>query len=233
MEQKKFHTIAFVYLLSNNDDQNKCLLTTGSIILIRKGKTYAFEIGKVKNIHFSSKLFLFPLIFGGAFGPFFFIAILTSSLHPVISLIGFLVSLLAFYIGFSGKKSLIIETVNDKKEVFLYQISDNLKEFAGFVNDIIHGGKSEDTLTFYVQIENDRLKKLVHDGELTLGEKGETLFTRNELETLANSDSIFLPVNYTMPTIQIKFEKNEKNRLSPKAYGTLQADHALISPHLV
>ncbi len=232
MIQNKLHTIAFVYLLADGDEKNKCLLTTDSIVLIRRGKAYTFEIGQVKSIHFSSKLFLFPLIFGGAIGPFFFIAILNSSFHPVISLIGFLVSLFAFYIGISGKKSFVIETVNDRKEVFLYQISDNLQEFARFADNIIKGASSEDSLTFYLKIDKGRKETLKNEGELKLEEKGEILYTKNEKGQMMEEGALFLPVNYNIPTIQIKFEKSIKNRLRPKAYGTLMADNALISPHL-
>ncbi len=231
MSNKIRNIIAFVYLLSEGDERNKCLLTSDSLILIRKNKTYTFQLEEVKKLGVASRLFLFPLVFGGTFGPFFFIAIIKNSFLPVISLTGFLVSLLAFYLGFSGKKAFYIETLNDKKEIYLSSISENLSEFIRFINEIVITNEKEETLTFYLKLIAVQKQELIQNGELKVKSEGEFLIYSSEKEKYDNSH-LLIPVNYTIPTIQIKFEKNDQNMLRPKIYGTLKANHQLISPHL-
>ena len=230
MTQDNLHIIAFVYLLSEGDDKNKCLLTADSIILIRRGKKTIFKAEQITSLYFSSKLFLFPLVFGGTFGPFFFIAILNSSFHPIVSLIGFLASLLSFYFGITGKKSFVLETVNDKKEVFLPFISPNLKEFVRFVNEVVGGNSKEEVLTFYFKLTGSLRKELIETGKLTIPEKGEFLYLKHEKDN--DPTTRYLPVNYTIPTIRIKFERDQHNKLKPKIFGFISKDNELISSHL-
>jgi len=236
LKDLSYDTIAFVYLTKANDEKNRCLLTNQSLIIISKGKTHIIGLEKIRSAQFSDKIFLLPIVLGGAFGPFFFIALFNHSIHPAISLSGFLISVLAFYLGIAGKRTFRIETENDVREIFLHSISPNLKEFVSFLNDIISGNEKETVLTFYLPLDNDRFKELKNTGILELNQSGEECLTTKEFQKKKqesyDGEMHFLSINYKLPTIQIKFERDQTGKLRPRAFGTLSIENDLINSQL-
>lgn len=233
-ETQKSYTnpVAFVYLQKDHDEKNKCLITQDQLILIFKGRSTKIELNSLLTIKIAHKLFLLPIIFGGAFGPFFFISLITDFLHPVASLTGFLLSVFALYFGFTGKYSYRLETHNDVHEIFLNSISDNLRVFTSFVNDIISVDNKDEILTFYMPITKQMRDDLNEKNQILFDENGVFSETSRDYHqkkrTNKLSHSAYLKVHYKTPNIQIRFEKDRSGNLKPKIFGSIKVDDNML-----
>jgi len=188
-------------------------------------------LSEISNINFSHKLFLLPILLGGSLGPFFFIALLSDYFYPAISAFGFLSSLLALFIGFSGKKSFRIEMKNDVHEIFLSSVSDNLREFVTFVNEISSGMDKEEILTFYLPLTKEMEKELLKKGMVEIDKEGIFSETSKDYHVNKNNRRQEIPyvkIHYKTPHIRIKFEKNVNGKLKPRIFGFISKVNEIV-----
>lgn len=220
--------LAFVYLEKENDEKNKCLLSASELTLISRGNSKKINLKEIRSVSFTHKLLLFPIVVGGAFGPFFFLALLGNYLPPVISLMGFFSSVFLFYYGYSGKHAIRIETINDAHEVFLSAVSDNLRSFRGFVVNFIQNNPGEDNaFLFFIPISAGESENLAKTGYWKLDRKGVFGYSFRDLpsKTAVETDvapSGYLEVDIRKENLEVRYEKDATGLLKPRFYGEIK-----------
>ncbi len=213
--------LAFVYLHQEGDERNVCLISANDITLIRRGKKKVVRLKDVRQLSFSKKVLLLPIVLGGVFGPFFLIAILAGYFLPAANLLGFLISIFLFYYGLSGKEGLKVETINDVLEVFLPRISENLKSFVNFANHLVHQSQlQQEAFSFFIPISEKEKEAYEREQKWTSAPEGVFGYTSDERRNKRMAPGeYFLEIDARKENIRIKFENDHNGKLRPKLQG--------------
>lgn len=216
-------TLAFVYLLQEGDDKNVCLISPEDISLIYKKKERIFKLKDIRQLSFSKKVLLLPIILGGVFGPFFFIAILGDYFLPPANLLGFLISIFLFYYGLAGKEGLKVETINDVHEVFLPRITENLKSFVNFANHLVHQSQlQQEAFSFFIPLSDEEKDIYVNEKKWNTGPDGVFGYTSDEFKRKETAPGkYFIEIDARKENIRIKFENDHRGKLRPKLQGEI------------
>lgn len=221
--------IAFVYLLKEGNRKNMCLVDSTTLILISGGKKKTFSLQEIRRLSFTHKLLLLPIVLGGSFGPFFFIALLSGHFPPIVSLLGFLASILFLYLGFSGRQALKVETLNDVHETFLSGVSENIRSFVDFVNAFIKKDPKENhQFTFYLPMSQNEKENLRTTGSWKLHADGIfgydfQTFTDKKQKEPGFDPKRFLKIDLRKENIQVRYKKDNSGSLRPRFYGEISA----------
>ncbi len=147
---------AFVYLLSEGDDDNKLAITDELLLVNHNKQKSLFLLSQIVHLKAENKKMLFPLIVGGIITPFAFLSYFTNMFLPWIHLVSMLAGMFLFYVGWSGKSSLTILLKNRGEENFYLQsISRNLWAFIDFVNNLL-SNKSNSVLSTFLFFEIEK-----------------------------------------------------------------------------
>lgn len=136
-------TIAIVYLHQAEDQDNKCMLTSERLMVVYKGKMHSFDRSHIKDLYFSRRRLLLPLVIGGISAPLSLLAIFMNlySLWPLMFV--FFLGLALFYLGLQMHPALTIQDTVKEHDFFLQEKSANLKEFLSFARQLIFRGESQ------------------------------------------------------------------------------------------
>ena len=129
---------AFVYLLSEDDNKNKAIISEDQLLVIRKNQRQLFSFKSISSLKSENKKLLFPLILGGIVAPFAFLSYFANFFLPWIHLVAILGGMFLFYTGWLGKSSFTVVFKNgDELNYYLPAISKNLQAFIYFVNTLL------------------------------------------------------------------------------------------------
>ncbi len=245
MEEGKVYAICYLHQL--NDERNKCLLTAKHLIVVRRGKNYDFPLINIQKIGFGHRRVLLPLIAGGIAAPFSMVAISTHVGDPWLLLPLFFMGLFAMYWGWMGYPALIVQDNVREHDFSLPYISQNLRAFTEFANDLIRKQKNMGETPFIYHIADLQLWNQAHQKKEeympeSLEKEGFIhASTAQQLEFVRQS-SIFLPekawivltidplkvnaaIKYEagMPLPGMK-EEQVQHSLFPHIYGPLNLD---------
>lgn len=150
---------ASVYLLKEGDQKNMALVSDEHIFVRRDGHKKIYELRQISQIRHGIKKSLLPLFIGGIFTPFAILSYFANMFHPIFHLIGTLLGMLLFYIGWAGKNVLILQDKKGHEEnIFLPTISPNLLAFIDYLSGIIAGNPESAQAGFiYFREAPDRL----------------------------------------------------------------------------
>ena len=165
MEKDEIHAICYLHQLS--DERNKCLLTAKHLIVVRRGKPYSFPLLSIQKIGFDHRRVLLPLIAGGIAAPFSLVAIFTRVGDPWLLLPLFFMGLFSIYWGWLGYPALIVQDSLREHDFQLNYISQNLRAFTAFANDMMRKQKNMGETPFIYHITDLQLWNQAHQ------EKGE------------------------------------------------------------
>lgn len=133
-------TIAIVYLHQAEDQENKCMLTSERLIVVYRGKPFSFERQHIRDLYFSWRRLLLPLVAGGISAPLSLLAIFMNlyNLWPLMFI--FFLGLALFYLGLQQHPVLTIKDTVKEHDFFLREKTPNLKEFLSFARQVIFSG---------------------------------------------------------------------------------------------
>ncbi len=133
-------TIAIVYLHRAEDQDNKCMLTSERLIVVYRGRPYSFERQHIRDLYFSWRRLLFPLVAGGISAPLSLLAIFMNLYNPWPLMFIFFLGLALFYLGLQQHPVLTIKDTVKEHDFFLREKTPNLKEFLSFARQVIFSG---------------------------------------------------------------------------------------------
>lgn len=147
--------VASVYLKRSGDEMNKMMLTDSGLVLVYKGKEYAFERESYKGLEVGFRKYLFPLIVGGILLPLSFLAMASNDFNPFYLVLFLLTGFYLLYAGWSG--SPVLSVLHEPKDYDfpLFHISDNLKAFIAFANAYMLTAEKPEEQRRYIFIEVD------------------------------------------------------------------------------
>jgi uncharacterized protein (DUF952 family) len=128
---------AFCYLEKANDENNKCYLTNQNLIVIKNGKIHAFPNENIVEISFHHRKLLFLIILGGILVPLTFLLIFRIQYQSWIILLLLFIGILTLYFGYAGRLALTVTTILKEYNIFINEITPNLKAFTDFSTNYI------------------------------------------------------------------------------------------------
>ena len=126
--------VASVYLKRSGDERNKMMLTDQNLVVVYKGREFAFDRKSYKGLEVGYKKYLFPLIVGGILLPLSFLAMAGNDFNPFFLILFLLTGFYLLYAGWSGSPVLTVLHEPKAFDFSLFHISDNLKAFIAFAN---------------------------------------------------------------------------------------------------
>jgi hypothetical protein len=225
-------TIAFVYLSSKNDDNNKIMISDEHLQIVYRKKKYIYPIQSLKILKTEKVKFLFPLVLGGIMTPFAFLAYFINPYYPWVHLLAILLGMFLFYLGLYGKDSFtVVKRGGEEIRHFLPYVSKNLEAFIDFANPILREKKAlQNGLYFKV----DKIEEKLLFGERKADQSIFPLFGYTYIQFRKNSQS-FLEENYccinpakTQREISFKFDPKSK-MMRPVLEGPVPRDAQIKS----
>lgn len=116
------------------------MLTSERLIVVYKGKPYSFERQHIRDLYFSWRRLLLPLVAGGISAPLSLLAIFMNlyNLWPLMFI--FFLGLALFYLGLQQHPVLTIKDTVKEHDFFLREKTPNLREFLSFARQVIFSG---------------------------------------------------------------------------------------------
>jgi len=133
-------TIAIVYLHQAEDRENKCMLTSERLILVYRGKPFSFDRKYIRDLYFSQRRLLLPLVTGGIGAPLSLLAIFMNLYNPWPLMFIFFLGMALFYLGLQQHPVLTVKDTVKEHDFFLKEKTTNLKEFLSFARQVIFSG---------------------------------------------------------------------------------------------
>lgn len=231
---------ALCYIGKKGDEKNKCLLTNKYLIVIRRGRPHYFPVENIHNISLNQRILLLPLISGGIIVPLCLLLIFRNAFHawPILFLLFGGIFLL--YLGFSGQWAITVQTHIKEYDVFINEVSPNLRAFLKFIQNHIQTPKTsssahpENLLKIAVsQSEWDQAKDHLHISLPEYQKNGYLQAFTSEMEISLSQKLVSLqkPVviislNPFKAAAEIKYESgsDDATKLVPRIYGPFHKD---------
>ena len=222
---------AFVYLLSEDDNKNKIMISSDQLLVIRKNHKKLLSLKSLSLLKSENKKLLFPLIIGGIITPFSFLSYFTNLFLPWIHLVSILGGLFLFYIGWMGQSAFTIVFKNGEElNYYLPSISKNLQAFIDFVNtlqsDTTNSGLRD--LLFF-KVEKEYEDSLFDIGVKIYNQQLFPIFGFTYMQLKHDGKSIFgdklIAINQIKAGMEIKFSFDlSSNMMRPKLEGPVSAE---------
>ncbi|MDF9800735.1 uncharacterized protein (DUF952 family) [Catalinimonas alkaloidigena] len=134
--------IAIAYLQQDEDKENKCILTSQRLIVIHRGRVNSFERHHIKDLGFSKRRIMLPLVSGGIMAPLSLLAIFLNLYNPWPLMFIFFLGLALFYLGWQQHPVLTVRDGVKEHDFFLKEATPNLRAFTSFARQVIFQGSS-------------------------------------------------------------------------------------------
>ena len=196
--------IALCFL--KNNDYNNCLYLTDENFTVKmKGKTYSYDLNSIKQLHWTNKQLLLPIILGGLTSSLSVVSYMNNLLHPWFLILLFMSGVLAIYYGFIGSPALEIK-LKDQKEFYLIREKNIfLQEFTDFVNLYLI---RRETPEYFITVTEDEWEKAKKSGYFVVKEPQE-LFYENDGEM----GRILLKINFQLLNGAITYLPDDESHL--------------------
>ena len=222
---------AFVYLLSEDDNKNKIMISNDQLLVIRNNRKQLTSLNSISILKTENKKLLFPLIVGGIATPFAFLSYFVNIFHPLIHLISILGGMFLFYIGWVGKSAFTIVFKNgDELNYYLPSISINLLAFIDFFNTLQTDTSDSGLLDFlFFEVEKEYEDTLFGKDENRQNRQLFPLFGFTYKQLKHNNKSIYGETLFAINPIkagrEIKFSFDLKsNQMRPILEGPVSEE---------
>ena len=227
-------TIAIVYLQHAEDKDNKCMLTSERLMVVYKGKFHSFDRAHLKDLYFSRRRLLLPLIAGGVSAPLSLLAIFMNLYNPWPLMFVFFLGLALFYLGLQQHPVLTVKDTVKEHDFFLEELTANLKAFLSFARQAVFHGES----LLYLVLPLEEWQKMKREAVIDPPQLKEQGFLRllnpSQLQRWKaqkhrpSSGWIVLHVDPLKVQADIRFEKSDGNdELIANLYGKLSREAIL------
>ncbi len=239
------NTYAICYLHRAGDERNKCILTSGHLIIIKKGKRYAFELEAIEVIIFSQRKMLLPLVAGGVVASLTILAIFNNIFNGWYTVILLFAALFALYAGWLGYAALTVKDAVHYQDFRLNYISKNLEQFVNFANRVIKKKDKAEALQLFHVARRSAWKEALQTGwyvpESLKKDKFIHASESHQLQAVIKTGLFSKETEWVVLTIdpfkvrpEIKYERGvhtgevipelPANELFPHIYGPLNTD---------
>ncbi len=153
---KENEVLAICYFNSDDDDQNRCILTKEELIIYRNSKEFRVMNSDLTSLSIGKSKHLFYVIIGGIIAPLSLLAIYDHLFSTSLLLIIALSAIGLFYYGLSGTDALLIKNKKNDYLIQLDNVNEGLSNFMIFVNAI--APQLNNPLVVYYAIRTKELK---------------------------------------------------------------------------
>lgn len=116
------------------------MLTSERLVVVYRGKPFSFDRKHIRNLYFSQRRLLLPLVVGGISAPLSLLAIFMNLYNPWPLMFIFFLGLALFYLGLQQHPVLTVKDTVKEHDFFLKEKTTNLKEFLSFARQVIFSG---------------------------------------------------------------------------------------------
>ena len=210
--------IAICYLSKENDENNKALLSETELRIVYEGRSDPFPLDQLSSLEFQTLKLWAPVVYGGIAAPLSVASIATGDFNQWLVLFVFCSGVLAFYYGWTGKRSLIVFGRNIKSQYQLNSISENLISFVDYVNG--HLNNNHYLRYLYLPVDSQE------DNDL------QTSLPYHRCYTYLQSSTIVLKENQSLAVIDplkvkagVRYELDSASQvLEPRIYGSIDKE---------
>lgn len=228
-----------------DDERNRCWLTAKHLVVLFRGRKYAFELAHVKNVALEQRRAWLPLIVGGIVAPLSLIALLLNLYNPWVLLYLFLPSLLLLYLGWLPYAVLAVHDAVKPHDFRLPFVSSNLRAFVRFANRmaltgnnyIYHVARAEDWAQAQAPANGQYAPASLPDDGFIHAAQAEQLERLKRSGLFADDTAwVVLTIDPLRVQAEIKYEpgglppsddslgRESSNELLPHIYGPLNTD---------
>ena len=223
---------AIAYLERDKDEKNKIMLGEQHIFVIKKNKEHSFKIDNVKELGYTHRKLLLPIVLGGVSASLSIVALFENLYAPLFIMLIFVSGIFLLYLGILGELDFFVKTNSSPAYFSVSQKSDNLKAFINFINPFLRSpeGKGKQKWLIYLVLDSRTWSQMEQNSENYLFSEQENVQAltyeqvamRKMKEKNEKNEKVLVALDPFKVQSEIKFEKfSDNNQLYPVIYGRI------------
>lgn len=198
--------IARCFIKAN--DPNNCLYLTNKFFIVKiKGKAYDYDLEQLRQLSWSNRILLLPVVLGGLLSTLSVFAYMNGLLAPWLLVILFISGILLMYYGFLGAPALVVHLKNAEESYLLFKHSIYLQGFTDFVNSYIFKKEAPE---YYIEIDINEWQKIEQQGFLQVDRPRKLLIKPSDAK-----NKIMLHIDFEQVNGAITYLPDNNNELIP------------------